>query len=104
MYAIVETGGKQYKVAEGDVISVEKVQSAVGSAVEIPTVRLYVAGETVLTDNQDLSKVKVHGTVLGQKRGEKVRVFKKKRRKGYRRKKGHRQDLTEILITKIEVQ
>ena len=102
MYAVVETGGKQYRVAEGDVISVEKLQSPVGSSVEIPAVRLYVSGDTVITDEKRLKKVKVHGTVTGQKRDKKIRVFKMKRRKGYRRKKGHRQALTEVLITKIE--
>jgi len=104
MYAIVETGGKQYRVAEGDVISVEKLDSPVGSSVELPDVRLYTADDTTVIDKKKLEKVKVHGTVLAQKRGDKVRVFKMKRRKGYRRKKGHRQYLTEILITKIEVQ
>ena len=104
MYAVVETGGKQYKVAEGDVISVERLETPVGTSLEIPAVKLFVSGDTVLTDQKDLSKVKVHGTVTAQKRGKKVIVFKMKRRKGYRRKKGHRQELTEIRITKIETQ
>jgi large subunit ribosomal protein L21 len=65
---------------------------------------LYVNADTVVTNEKQLKKVKVHGTVTGQKRGKKIRVFKMKRRKGYRRKKGHRQALTEIRITKIEAQ
>ena len=102
MYAVVETGGKQYKVGEGDVIAVEKLESPVGTSVEIPAVKLYVSGDTVITDKRQLKKVKVHGTVTAQERDKKIRIFKMKRRKGYRRKKGHRQPLTEILITKIE--
>ena len=102
MYAVVETGGKQYRVAEGDVISVEKLESPVGASLEMPAVRLFVSGDTVVTDQNKLKKVKVHGTVTAQKRGRKIRVFKMKRRKGYRRQQGHRQALTEIRITKIE--
>jgi large subunit ribosomal protein L21 len=102
MYAVVETGGKQYKVAEGDVISVEKLETPVGTSLEIPAVKLLVSADTVVTDKKKLEKVKVHGTVTAQTRGRKIRVFKMKRRKGYRRKKGHRQELTEIRITKIE--
>ena len=104
MYAVVETGGKQYKVAEGDVISVEKLEAPVGTSLEIPAVRLFVSSDTVIADAEQLNKVKVYGTVTAQKRGKKVRVFKMKRRKGYRRKKGHRQELTEIRITRIEMQ
>ena len=103
MYAVVETGGKQYKVAEGDVISVEKLETPVGTSLEIPAVKLFVSGDAVVTDHKQLKKVKVHGTVTAQKRGGKIRIFKMKRRKGYRRKKGHRQALTEIRITKIEI-
>jgi len=102
MYAVVETGGKQYKVAEGDVISVERLETPVGTDLEIPAVKLLVSGQKVVTNEKDLKKVKVHATVTAQTRGKKVSVFKMKRRKGYRRKKGHRQALTEIRITKIE--
>ena len=104
MYAVIETGGKQYKVVEGDTITVEKLETPVGASVEMPTVRLFVDGDTVVTDEKRLERVKVLGTVTAQKRGKKIHVFKMKRRKGYRRKKGHRQALTEILITGIKVE
>ena len=102
MYAVIETGGKQYKVAEGDTITVEKLETPVGESVEIPAVRLVVDGDKVVTDKKRLDKVKVRGTVTARKRGKKILVFKMKRRKGYRRKRGHRQELTEVLITGIE--
>ena len=102
MYAVIETGGKQYKVTEGDVITVEKLDTAVGDSVEIPAVRLFVNEDAVVADAKQLKKVKVYGTVTALKRGRKIRIFKMKRRKGYRRKKGHRQALSEVLITRIE--
>ena len=104
MYAVIETGGKQYKVAQGDTITVEKLETPVGESVEIPGVRLVVDSDKIVTDKKRLDKVKVRGTVTAQKRGKKIRVFKMKRRKGYRRHKGHRQALTDILITGIETQ
>lgn len=104
MYAVIETGGKQYKVSEGDVVRVEKLKAAVGASLEIPVVRLFVKDDTLVTDAEELENVKVLGTVTAHKRGKKLRIFKMKRRKGYRRKKGHRQALTEILITRIETQ
>jgi large subunit ribosomal protein L21 len=104
MYAVIETGGKQYKVAEGDVVQVERLDAAVGTSVEIPAIRLFVSGDTVIADAQELAKVKVHGTVTGHPRGRKVHVFKIKRRKNYRRSRGHRQELTELRITRIETQ
>jgi large subunit ribosomal protein L21 len=104
MYAVIETGGKQYKVAEGDTIAVEKLETPVGESVEIPAVRLVVDGDKVVTDKKRLDKFKVLGTVTAQKRAAKIRVFKMKRRKGYRRHAGHRQALTEILITGIRTE
>jgi large subunit ribosomal protein L21 len=104
MYAVIETGGKQYKVAEGDTIAVEKLETPVGDSVEIPAVRLVVDGDKVVADKKKLDKVKVLGTVTAHKRGTKIRVFKMKRRKGYRRTKGHRQELTEILVTAIKTE
>ena len=104
MYAVIETGGKQYKVAEGDTIAVEKLESPIGESVEIPAIRLVVDGDKIVTDKKRLGKIKVLGTVTAHKRGTKIRVFKMKRRKGYRRTKGHRQALTEILITEIQTE
>ena len=98
MFAVVRTGGKQYKVASGDVISVEKLEGAAGDKVEI--------GEVLMTGNKVgaplLAGAKVLAEIVKQFRDDKVVIFKKRRRHNYRRKKGHRQYLTEIKITDIK--
>jgi len=102
MYAVVRTGGKQVRVAPGDAVRVEKLDGAVGDRVELEEV-LLVGGEgdarigTPLVDG-----AKVLGTITAQGRGEKITVFKMKRRKGYRRKAGHRQFYTEVRVDQIE--
>lgn len=100
MYAVIQTGGKQYKVAVGDKLKVEKLAAAEGDSVNIPRVLMVADGDKI-TVGTPLAQTEVSATVLGHGRGEKIRVFKMKRRKDYRRTQGHRQSYTEIQITAI---
>lgn len=100
MYAIVNTGGKQYKVAADDVITVEKIEGNVGDTVELPVLFLN-DGKKIVTDAAKLAKAKVTAEILDQFKGEKQLVFKFKKRKRYRRLKGHRQQLTKLKISKV---
>jgi large subunit ribosomal protein L21 len=102
MYAVIRTGGKQYRVAPGDVLKVEKLNyDSESKAVEFSDV-LAVSGEAGSFENA-LSGAKVTATVVGQGRGEKILVFKFKRKKQYKRMQGHRQAFTEIKIGEISV-
>lgn len=101
MYAIVKCGGKQLKVMAGDVVRVERLESAVGSSVALEEVLLVGDGDKVTVGTPKVNGAKVAATVLEQMRDDKVIVFKKKRRHNYRRKKGHRQFLTVLQITEI---
>ncbi len=101
MYAIVNTGGKQYKVATDDVITVEKLEGNVGDKVELPVLFLN-DGKKIVTDPDKLAKAKVTAEIVDQFKGEKQLVFKFHKRKRYRRLKGHRQQLTKIKITKVQ--
>jgi large subunit ribosomal protein L21 len=101
MYAIIKTGGKQYKVAEGDTIKVEKLKAEIGDTVTFDDVKLLAKDEKAVTDKASLEAVKVEGEVIGQEKAKKIIVLKFKRRKGYKRKKGHRQKLTKLQIKKI---
>ena len=94
MHAIIETGGKQYRVAPGDVIRVEKLAGDVGSEVELPV-------KAAFNDSGELVSGSVKGTILSEGRGDKIIVFKMKRRKNYARKQGHRQGFTEVKINDI---
>ena len=101
MYAVIRTGGKQYRVAKDDVISVEKLAAEAGATVELDQV-LMIGGEADATVGAPLvDGARVVATVLEQTRGDKVIVFKKRRRKGYRRTQGHRQDLTVLRINAV---
>ena len=102
MYAIVSTGGKQYKVATDDVLNVEKIDAEAGSTVELPVLFLN-DGKEIITDPAKLEKASVTAEVVEQFKGKKQLVFKFKKRKRYRRLKGHRQQLTRIKITGINV-
>ena len=104
MYAIIRTGGKQFKISPGDTIKVEKISGEKGDTVEMKEVLFYAEGENVLTGQPVLPNVKVVGEILGQHRAKKVIVFKKKRRKGYSKKTGHRQSFTSLKIKEINVQ
>ncbi len=101
MYAIVETGGKQYKVAEGDVINVEKLDANVGETVKLDNVKLLEKDGAAVADPKQLESVIVEGTVLGLEKAKKVIAFKFARRKAYKKKIGHRQQYTRVQITKI---
>ena len=103
MYAVIETGGKQYKVAEGQTIEVEKLPAEVGETVELDRVLLLVDDEKVVTGNPTVKGAVVSATVVGQERRRKVIVFKYKARERYRRKKGHRQAFTRLQIGEIRV-
>lgn len=101
MFAVVETGGKQYKVAVGDKVKVEKLAVEAGDAVSLDRVLMIADGENVSVGTPVLEGRAVEAKVLSHGRGEKIRVFKMKRRKGYRRNQGHRQSFTELEITSI---
>ncbi|NKB21253.1 MAG: 50S ribosomal protein L21 [Alphaproteobacteria bacterium] len=101
MYAVVKTGGKQYRVAKDDVIVVEKLAADAGSALELDEVLILDDGKETVVGTPLVDGARVAATVLDQTRGDKIIVFKKKRRKDYKRKKGHRQDLTVLRITDI---
>ncbi|MBS0271820.1 MAG: 50S ribosomal protein L21 [Proteobacteria bacterium] len=101
MFAIIKTGGKQYKVAANDIIKVEKLLGASGDTIEFSDVLMMGQGDSVKVGAPLVSNAKVCGTVLDQIRDDKVIIFKKKRRHNYRRKNGHRQYLTVVRITDI---
>ena len=100
MYAIVTTGGKQYKVAEGDIIDVEKLDVEPGATVKLDVLMLS-DGKKITVDSASLAKTKVEAKVLEQFKGEKQLVFKFEKRKRYHRTNGHRQNLTKIEIGAI---
>lgn len=103
MEAVIATGGKQYRVAPGQVISVEKLAGEPGQSVAFTSVVLVTRDGEVITGAEQLRAAKVSGEVVTQGRGKKVEVVKFKRRKNYRRHRGHRQAATRIRITTIEV-
>ena len=100
MYAIIATGGKQYRVSEGDVIYIEKIDAQVDSTVSFDVLLMGNDGD-VKIGTPVVEGVKVEGKVVGQIRGEKIVVYKNKSKKNYRRKQGHRQPYTKVEITKI---
>ena len=100
MYAIVATGGKQLKVVAGDVVAVEKIDAAVGETVKFDVIFL-ADGNNIVVDPTELASATVTGEVVEQFKGEKAIIFKFKKRKGYKRLKGHRQNLTRVLITDV---
>jgi large subunit ribosomal protein L21 len=100
MYAIVKTGGKQYRVQEGQSLLVERLPAAEGESVALAPL-LVVDGARML-DGEALSTVKVAATILAHERGPKLRVVKFKPKRGYKRRNGHRQELSRIQITNIE--
>jgi large subunit ribosomal protein L21 len=100
-YAVVQTGGKQYRVKPGDVVKVEKMPAAVGATVELDHVLAVSDGQALTIGKPRVADAKVVSTVVEQKRDPKVVNFKKKRRKGYRRKIGHRQDVTLLKVESI---
>ncbi len=102
MYAVLKTGGKQYKVAVDDVIVVEKLVAEAGDSVDLDEVLMLGDGESSTVGRPVIDGARVTARVLEQKRSDKIIVFKKKRRKNYRRTRGHRQDVTVLRITDIQ--
>jgi large subunit ribosomal protein L21 len=102
MYALIETGGKQYRVAPGDVLDIERLASEDGGAVRFERVLLVSGEDGVRVGSPVVDGAVVTATVVDEVRGPKIRVFKKKRRKQYRRTNGHRQDLLRVRIEGIE--
>ena len=101
MYAIVKTGGKQYKVAEGDHVKVEKIEGEAGSAVSLSPI-LVVDGASVTSDADALAKVSVSAEIVEQTKGPKIRIHKFKNKTRYHKRQGHRQKLTVVKITGIK--
>ena len=100
MYAIVKTGGKQYKVAVGDVVEVEKLVGDAGASISLPAL-LVVDGTDVTSDAQALAGVTVTGEVVAQTKGPKISIMKYKNKTGYKKRIGHRQQLTQVRVTDI---
>ena len=103
MYAVIKTGGKQYKVSQGDILKVEKLNADPGDEVEISDVLMVVNGEDITLGTPVVEGASVKAKVIEQGRARKVIVFKKKKRKGYRVKNGHRQPFTALEIQEVTV-
>lgn len=101
MYAVIETGGKQYKVSEGDTLFIEKLELEEGSAVTFDKVLVVGDGENVKIGAPTVDGAGVTAKVVKNGKSKKIYVFKMKRKKNYRRKKGHRQPFTKVVIEKI---
>jgi large subunit ribosomal protein L21 len=99
-YAVIKTGGKQYRVEEGTTLLVERLTDDEGATIALEPL-LYADGDQSLFGADDLGKIKVEATVVGHERGPKIRVFKFKPKRGYKRTTGHRQELTRIQVTGI---
>ena len=103
MYAVIKSGGKQYRVSEGDTIRIEKLPGDVGEPVSFDDILMVSDDDKVLIGQPTLSNVTVSGHIVEQNRSKKIIVFKYKRRKGYRKKQGHRQAYTALKIDSIKV-
>ncbi|MBI5193870.1 MAG: 50S ribosomal protein L21 [Nitrospirae bacterium] len=101
MYAIIETGGKQQRVSQGDIISVERITGDPGASVEFDKVLVVGNGEGLNVGKPYVENAKVVASIIAQERARKVIIFKKKRRKNYRRTKGHRQYYTKLKIQEV---
>ena len=101
MYAIVRSGGRQHKVAVGDVLEIDKIDDEIGSSVSL-TPLLLVDGENVTSDNSALGSVSVTAEVLAETKGPKIHILKYKNKTGYRKRQGHRQKYTQVKVTGIE--
>ncbi len=102
MYTVLETSGKQFKVAVGDEIDIEQVGREAGETISFDRV-LMLVGDDTLIGRPTLPQVKVTGEVVGEVKGPKITIFKHKRRKDYRKKTGHRQKLTRVAIRSIDI-
>ena len=102
MYAVIKTGGKQYKVAAGEKLKIEQIPADVGSEITLDQVLAVGVGESLKFGEPLVSGAAVKATVLSQGRHDKVKIFKMRRRKHYQKRQGHRQNFTEILINSIK--
>ena len=100
-YAVIKTGGKQYRVAQGDKLRVEKLAGNVGDAISLGEVLLIGSGDAIKIGKPTVGGAKVEAKIIAQDRGEKIIIFKFRRRKNYRRKTGHRQPFTALEITSV---
>jgi large subunit ribosomal protein L21 len=103
MYAVIQTGGKQYRVSQGELVTLEKLPGAAGDQVEINTVLMVGEGNQVSVGQPQLPQAHVVGTIVRQQRGPKILIYKHKRRKGYQKRQGHRQWQTVVRVTGIVV-
>jgi len=103
MYAVIKTGGKQFKVSEGDTLRVEKLATEIGKTYSVSSVLTLVDGEKVMIGTPLVAGASVNATVISHGRGDKVKIFKMHRRKHYKKSQGHRQSYTEIKIDKIAI-
>ena len=101
MYAIIRAGGKQYRVEKGDALRLERLDGKVGSKITLDEVLLVGGGDDVQVGSPQVAGASVEGTVVEQDRGPKIRVFKYKKRKHYRRTRGHRQHVTAVRIDAV---
>ncbi len=101
MYAVIKTGGKQYRVAQGETLKIESVAGDVGSAITLDKVLMVGEGDKVSVGKPLLNGASVKATIVAHGRGEKIKIFKMKRRKHYQKHQGHRQNYTEIRIDGI---
>jgi large subunit ribosomal protein L21 len=104
MYAIIESGGKQYRIAEGVAIKLERLSAAEGEDIRIAEVLAVNDGNNTIIGNPYVAGAYIDGKVVSQGRGKKVIIFKYKRRKDYKKKNGHRQLYTELLVEKIHLE
>jgi large subunit ribosomal protein L21 len=102
MYAVISSGGKQYKVKAGDVLRIEKISGEIDETVSFDKILMFSDGDNVQIGQPDLDGVSVNGRIMEQGKAKKIIVFKYKKRKRYRRKKGHRQEFTAVLIDGIK--
>lgn len=102
MYAVIASGGKQYKVKEGDVLRIEKISGEIDETVSFDKILMFSDGDNVQIGQPDLDGVSVNGRIMEQDKAKKIIVFKYKRRKRYRKTQGHRQQFTTIKIDSIE--
>jgi len=103
MYAVIKTGGKQHKVSEGDVISIEKINGSRGDTVSFNEVLMISKDDGIKVGTPYLEGANVSGEIIEQTKGQKINVFKMKRRKGFKKKTGHRQKLTRMKIKAISI-
>jgi len=102
MYAVIQTGGKQYKVTPGDVLKVEKLEAKKGDTIELKEVYMVSDGDKVSVGKPTLASAMVTAEVMGEEKGEKLLIFKHRRRKGFRKTNGHRQHYTTIKVKDIK--